>query len=222
MGKLNGGVFLLDLTHIVLQESDDSETWSSISDEYTLEQLDKLKQYIVSPTAKKTIWCKLVDETSDVVCQGALLQNGASFLIDIHYYTYHLQIAVAFDFDAETGEPFVDSASWKMLSLEKQVGEKFIKQPNTEKYLYIIKDLNILQGNQDDAYLTNEVIVLDELYDDTQDFIDAIEDTYFTFYDTHSSEFIVKRIQDFDVEEISSLSVSIFDMKTLEYHRLDI
>lgn len=100
MAKLNGGEFLLDLTPMEVEESVDTETYTSITNADVLKQLTNLKRYIPNPSAIKPVWVKFVNSETDeiVVVKGELSKVIDSDEFDIHVKTkgYDLTIHVEF------------------------------------------------------------------------------------------------------------------------------
>ena len=150
MGKLNGGVFLLNLTMITLALASESST---ITNEYVLSQLDRLKNYIANPNSKKPLWVQFVDEDGQhVVVQGSIQQIDNQFLLMAETYLRKLEIAVTFDQDEETFEWYIDSATILYTENEKITGD-----------LEITDDLHVGGILKVDDYELDEDITISDL-----------------------------------------------------------
>ena len=95
--RLVGGVFLLCLTALTLTLSEDSETFTNITEPEILEQLTNLKKYISNPSMIKPVWVQLKNGDEIVVVQGEMkVVDTGEFEISVAINGYKLQIHVEF------------------------------------------------------------------------------------------------------------------------------
>lgn len=95
--KLVGGVFLLCLTALTLTLSEDSETFTNITQPEILEQLTNLKKYISNPSMIKPVWVQLMNGDEIVVVQGELkVVDTGEFEIIVVINGYKLLIHIEF------------------------------------------------------------------------------------------------------------------------------
>ena len=99
MKRLVGGDYLLDLSSIELEESEDGSTKTNITDSDVLEQLTNLKKYISNPEMAKPVWVKLKNGENDelVIARGtfAVVDTG-EFEICVQLDGYKLVIFIEF------------------------------------------------------------------------------------------------------------------------------
>lgn len=99
MKRLVGGDYLLDLSSIELEESEDGSTKTNITDADVLAQLTNLKKYIKNPEMAKPVWVKLVNGENDelVIARGtfAVVDTG-EFEICVQLDGYKLVIFIEF------------------------------------------------------------------------------------------------------------------------------
>lgn len=99
MKRLVGGDYLLDLSSIELEESEDGSTKTNITDSNVLEQLTNLKKYINNPEMAKPVWIKLKNGENDelVIARGtfAVVDTG-EFEICVQLDGYKLVIFIEF------------------------------------------------------------------------------------------------------------------------------
>lgn len=99
MKRLVGGDYLLDLSSIELEESEDGTTKTNITDSDVLEQLTNLKKYIKNPEMAKPVWVKLKNGENDelVIARGtfAVVDTG-EFEICVQLDGYKLVIFIEF------------------------------------------------------------------------------------------------------------------------------
>ena len=99
MKRLVGGDYLLDLSSIELEESEDGSTKTNITDSDVLEQLTNLKKYIKNPEMAKPVWVKLKNGENDelVIARGtfAVVDTG-EFEICVQLDGYKLVIFIEF------------------------------------------------------------------------------------------------------------------------------
>ena len=99
MKRLVGGDYLLDLSSIELEESEDGSTKTNITDSDVLEQLTNLKKYINNPEMTKPVWVKLKNGENDelVIARGtfAVVDTG-EFEICVQLDGYKLVIFIEF------------------------------------------------------------------------------------------------------------------------------
>ena len=99
MKRLVGGDYLLDLSSIELEESEDGSTKTNITDSNVLEQLTNLKKYIKNPEMAKPVWVKLKNGENDelVIARGtfAVVDTG-EFEICVQLDGYKLVIFIEF------------------------------------------------------------------------------------------------------------------------------
>lgn len=99
MKRLVGGDYLLDLSSIELEESEDGSTKTNITDSDVLEQLTNLKKYISNPEMAKPVWIKLKNGENDelVIARGtfAVVDTG-EFEICVQLDGYKLVIFIEF------------------------------------------------------------------------------------------------------------------------------
>ena len=99
MKRLVGGDYLLDLSSIELEESEDGSTKTNITDSDVLEQLINLKKYINNPEMAKPVWVKLKNGENDelVIARGtfAFIDTG-EFEICVQLDGYKLVIFIEF------------------------------------------------------------------------------------------------------------------------------
>ena len=99
MKRLVGGDFLLDLTPLTIELSEDVDTYTNITNEDVLKQLTNLKKFIPNPQMIKPIWVKLVNGDLDelVVVRGQLsVLDSKTFEIIIPISGYKLSILIEF------------------------------------------------------------------------------------------------------------------------------
>ena len=95
--RLVGGVFLLCLTALTLTLSEDSETFTNITQPEILEQLTNLKKYISNPSMIKPVWVQLKNGDEIVVVQGELkVVDTGEFEISVAINGYKLLIHIKF------------------------------------------------------------------------------------------------------------------------------
>ena len=95
--RLVGGVFLLCLTALTLTMSEDSETYTNITQPEIIEQLTNLKNYIHNPSMIKPVWVQLKNGDEIVVVQGEMkVVNTGEFDIFVFINGYKLQIHIEF------------------------------------------------------------------------------------------------------------------------------
>ena len=93
--KLVGGDYLLDLSSIEIEQSEDGETYTNITDADVLEQLTNLKKYVPNPQMAKPVWVKLKNGENDelVVARGTFANVGTGeFEICVQLNGYKLII----------------------------------------------------------------------------------------------------------------------------------
>lgn len=99
MKRLVGGDYLLDLSSIEIEESEDGSTKTNITDSDVLEQLTNLKKYISNPEMAKPVWVKLKNGENDelVIARGtfAVVDTG-EFEICVQLDGYKLVIFIEF------------------------------------------------------------------------------------------------------------------------------
>ena len=99
MKRLVGGEYLLDLSSIELEKSEDGSTKTNITDSDVLEQLTNLKKYISNPEMAKPVWVKLKNGENDelVIARGtfAVVDTG-EFEICVQLDGYKLVIFIEF------------------------------------------------------------------------------------------------------------------------------
>lgn len=99
MKRLVGGDYLLDLTPIAIEESEDGKTYTNITDESVIAQLSNLKTYIKNPNAIKPVWIKFNNgETNEkIVTRGQLsIDSSGDFNIVVAINGYLLKVHVEF------------------------------------------------------------------------------------------------------------------------------
>lgn len=99
MKRLVGGDYLLDLSSIELEESEDGSTKTNITDSDVLEQLTNLKKYINNPEMAKPVWVKLVNGENDelVIARGTFsVVDTGEFEICVQLDGYKLVIFIEF------------------------------------------------------------------------------------------------------------------------------
>lgn len=99
MKRLVGGEYLLDLTPIEIEESEDVETFTNITNKDVIEQLTNLKKYISNPNGIKPVWVKLKNgETNElIVTRGEFkVVDTSEFEIVIHLDGYKLLVHIEF------------------------------------------------------------------------------------------------------------------------------
>lgn len=95
--RLVGGVFLLCLTALTLTLSEDSETYTNITQPEIIEQLTNLKNYIHNPSMIKPVLVQLKNGDEIVVVQGEMkVVDTGEFDIFVFINGYKLQIHVEF------------------------------------------------------------------------------------------------------------------------------
>lgn len=97
--KLVGGDYLLDLSSIEIEQSEDGETYTNITDASVLEQLTNLKRYVPNPQMAKPVWIKLKNGENDelVVARGTFANVGTGeFEICVQLNGYKLIISIEF------------------------------------------------------------------------------------------------------------------------------
>ena len=99
MKRLVGGDYLLDLSSIEIEESEDGSTKTNITDADVLEQLTNLKKYVNNPEMAKPVWVKLKNGENDelVIARGtfAVIDTG-EFEICVQLDGYKLVIFIEF------------------------------------------------------------------------------------------------------------------------------
>ena len=99
MKRLVGGEYLLDLSSIEIEESEDGTTKTNITDADVLEQLTNLKKYVSNPNGIKPVWVKLKNGETDelIVARGtfAVVDTG-EFEICVQLNGYKLIISIEF------------------------------------------------------------------------------------------------------------------------------
>ena len=96
MKKINGGEFLLDISELGLEETEES---TEIEDVGILEQLTNLKTFIKNPVSIKPIWIRLFnDDTNELVVVKGELSYSSGGVFNIHVKTrgYDLTINIQF------------------------------------------------------------------------------------------------------------------------------
>ena len=99
MKKLVGGDYLLDLTPIELEESEDGETYTNITNKEIIEQLTNLKKFVPNPSMVKPVWVKLINGETDeiVVVRGEFkVVDADEFEIVVAIDGYKLKIHIEF------------------------------------------------------------------------------------------------------------------------------
>ena len=99
MKRLVGGDYLLDLSSIELEESEDGSTKTNITDSDVLEQLTNLKKYINNPEMAKPVWVKLKNGENDelVIARGTFsVVDTGEFEICVQLDGYKLVIFIEF------------------------------------------------------------------------------------------------------------------------------
>ena len=99
MKKLVGGDYLLDLTPIELEESEDGETYTNITNKEIIEQLTNLKKFVPNPSMIKPVWVKLINGETDeiVVVRGEFkVVDADEFEIVVAIDGYKLKIHIEF------------------------------------------------------------------------------------------------------------------------------
>lgn len=99
MKKLVGGDYLLDLTPIELEQSEDVETYTSITNKEIIEQLTNLKKFVPNPSMVKPVWVKLKNGETDeiVVVRGEFkVVDTGEFEIVVAIDGYKLKIHIEF------------------------------------------------------------------------------------------------------------------------------
>ena len=99
MKKLVGGDYLLDLTPIELEESEDGETYTSITNKEIIEQLTNLKKFVPNPSMVKPVWVKLKNGETDeiVVVRGEFkVVDAGEFEIVVAIDGYKLKVHIEF------------------------------------------------------------------------------------------------------------------------------
>lgn len=99
MKKLVGGDYLLDLTPIELEESEDGETYTNITNKEIIEQLTNLKKFVPNPSMVKPVWVKLKNGETDeiVVVRGEFkVVDANEFEIVVAIDGYKLKIHIEF------------------------------------------------------------------------------------------------------------------------------
>lgn len=97
--KLVGGDYLLDLSSIEIEQSEDGETYTNITNADVLEQLTNLKKYVPNPQMAKPVWIKLKNGENDelVVARGTFANVGTGeFEICVQLNGYKLIISIEF------------------------------------------------------------------------------------------------------------------------------
>lgn len=99
MKRLVGGEYLLDLSSIELEESEDGSTKTNITDADVLAQLTNLKKYVKNPEMAKPVWVKLKNGENDelIIARGtfAVVDTG-EFEICVQLDGYKLVIYIEF------------------------------------------------------------------------------------------------------------------------------
>ena len=123
MKRLVGGDYLLDLSSIELEESEDGSTKTNITDSDVLEQLTNLKKYINNPEMAKPVWVKLKNGENDelVIARGtfSVIDTG-EFEICVQLDGYKLVIFIEFtqatlDDDTPIDDWYIDTNDAKYL-----------------------------------------------------------------------------------------------------------
>lgn len=99
MKRLVGGEYLLDLTPIEIEESENVKTYTNITNKDVIEQLTNLKKYISNPNGIKPVWVKLKNGETDelIVARGEFkVVDTSEFEIVIHLDGYKLLIHIEF------------------------------------------------------------------------------------------------------------------------------
>lgn len=99
MKRLVGGEYLLDLTPIEIEQSEDVETFTNIINKDVIEQLTDLKKYISNPNGIKPVWVKLKNGVTDelIVARGEFkVVDTGEFEIVIHLDGYKLLVHIEF------------------------------------------------------------------------------------------------------------------------------
>lgn len=132
MKRLNGGEFLLDLTPIEIEESVDSETYTSITNEDVLNQLTNLKRYINNPSAIKPVWVKFNNSETDeiVVIKGELSKVIDDPEFDIHVKSKNYDLTIHIEFTQMLNEDedpiddwYIDTNDAKYICLSSNIAE---------------------------------------------------------------------------------------------------
>lgn len=123
MKRLVGGEYLLDLSSIELEESEDGSTKTNITDADVLAQLTNLKKYVKNPEMAKPVWVKLKNGENDelVIARGtfAVVDTG-EFEICVQLDGYKLVIYIEFtqvtlDDNTPIDDWFIDTNDAKYL-----------------------------------------------------------------------------------------------------------
>ena len=138
--RLVGGVFLLCLTALTLTMSEDSETYTNITEPEILEQLTNLKNYIPNPSMIKPVWVQLKNGDEIVVVQGELkVVDKGEFEIIVIINGYKLQIHIEFT---------------QVLNSDDEPLDDWYIDTNDAKYLFtsnyqrfVVEDVKNIDGN---------------------------------------------------------------------------
>lgn len=155
MGKLVGGDYLLDLTPIEIEQSEDVSTYTNITNADVLKQLTNLKKYVKNPDMIKPVWVKFVNGETDelVVARGtfAVVDSG-EFEIVVTIDGYKLRISIEFtQAELEDHTPIDD---WYI-------------DTNDAKYLFTSDAQNVIET------LENEDVVAKTLLQEEYNWISA-------------------------------------------------
>jgi len=122
MRNLKGGYIILSLVSMALAET--SET-TSITDEEVLKQLLSLSDYALKPDKElKPIYLRAKDTSGiEVVSLCELDRNAGSLRIKAKILDYILQIYVAYDVDADTGEVSIDTCGYDFIEESEKIVE---------------------------------------------------------------------------------------------------
>lgn len=99
MKKLVGGDYLLDLTPIEIEESEDGATKTNITNKDVIAQLTNLKNYIRNPEMIKPVWVLFNNGETDekIVARGQLsVVDTGEFEICVSVNGYKLQLFIEF------------------------------------------------------------------------------------------------------------------------------
>ena len=118
-----GGEYLLDLSSIEIEESEDGTTKTNITDADVLEQLTNLKKYVSNPNGIKPVWVKMKNGETDelIVARGTFANvDTGEFEICVQLNGYKLVISIEFtqvlnEDDEPIDDWFIDTNDAKYL-----------------------------------------------------------------------------------------------------------
>ena len=165
MKKLVGGDYLLDLTPIVIEQSDDGN-YTNITNAEVLEQLTNLKKYVKNPSMVKPVWVKMKNGETDelIVARGTFaVVDAGEFEICIIVDGYKLKLHIEFtqaeledhtpidDWYIDTNDAkFIFTSDYKRVVVEDvkniddnvlstlQCGDVVIKHDESGEHAYIV------------------------------------------------------------------------------------